>query len=243
MPGQDGSKIYIVCSNQTRNGKTLLARVYADYLTTIGREFAIFDAESPYGDISRWYPLEAELVDLGRTQGQIKLFDTILSSPPQDYIIDLPARYLNSFFKIIRDIQFIGEADNAGFDCVAMFIVDRTAESVTAASELLNTWDEAQFVLVRNEAVGNVLENVRVAADYTALNAGGEIVLPALTLDALEYIEREAFTFHDFLKKDSSHIPPEERAEIADFIEQVFSRIRAHQLQLDMAHLKEAGVV
>ena len=24
MPGQGGSKVYIVCSNQTRNGKTLL---------------------------------------------------------------------------------------------------------------------------------------------------------------------------------------------------------------------------
>jgi hypothetical protein len=243
MSGQGSSKIYIVCSNQTRNGKTILARLYADYLTMIGRDFVIFDAESPYGDISRWYPLEAELVDLSRTQGQIKLFDSILSSEPRDYIIDLPARYLNSFFKIISDIRFVEEAAQAGFDCILLFIVDRTAESVTAARELLDSWQEELFVLVRNEAVGNVLENVRVAADYAALNPGAEIVLPALTPDALEYIERESFTFHNFLKKDSSYIPPEERAEIVDFIEHVFARIRAHQLQLDMAELKKAGVV
>ena len=243
MPGQGGSKVYIVCSNQTRNGKTLLARCYADYLQTIGRDFSIFDCESPYGDISRWYPIEAEMVDLSSTQDQIKLFDSILGAPGHDHIIDLPARHLNRFFKIISDIRFVDEALAVGLDCVTVFVVDRTAESVTAASELLTNWDPDLFVLVRNEAIGNVLDNVRVAADYTALNAGGEIVLPALTHDTLEIVERESFTFHSFLKRDSSHIPPEERTEIADFIEQVFARIRTHELRVDMADLKDAGVV
>ncbi len=243
MPGQGGSKIYIVCSNQTRNGKTLLARCYADYLQTVGRKFTIFDADSPYGGISRWYPLEAEIVDLANTQDQIKLFDTILGAPDHDHVIDLPARHLNRFFKIISDIRFVNEAAEAGYDCITAFLVDRTAESVVAASELLSQWDPDLFVLVRNEAIGNVLDNIRIAADYAALSTGCEIVLPALTTDALEFVERDSFSFRKFLKKDSSYIPPEERAEIADFIDQVFSRIRGHQLMLDMADLKDAGVV
>ncbi len=243
MANQDRARIYIVCSNQTRNGKTMLARLYADYLTTIKRSFTIFDADSPYGGISRWFPVEAEIVDLSNTQHQMKLFDTIFASPGQDYIIDLPARHLARFYKLISDIRFVDEAFAVGLECVTMFIVDRTAESVTAAHELLNTWQPELFVLVRNEAVGNVLENVRVAADYRAMDAGAEIVLPALTTDAVEYVEHESFSFRNFLRKGGSHIPPEERGEIADFIEQTFAGIRSHQLHLDMADLKDAGVV
>jgi hypothetical protein len=82
-------KVIVVCSDRTRTGKSLLARLFVDYLLLAWRDPFLFDTAAAPGDAVRFFPERAMLVDLSRTSGQMALFDTILNSAPRDIVIDL----------------------------------------------------------------------------------------------------------------------------------------------------------
>ena len=96
------SRITVVCSDEARNGKTLLARLITDHMLLTGREPHVFDCDAPRGDIVRYFPEITTLIDIEHTRGQIKLFDTVLADPWRNYIIDLPAHGLDPFFHCCR---------------------------------------------------------------------------------------------------------------------------------------------
>ena len=69
--------IYVVVSDQHRNGKTLLARLLSDYLLLDGRDPFLFDTDAPDGPLRNFFPGRTALADFAAIRGQMKLFDTI----------------------------------------------------------------------------------------------------------------------------------------------------------------------
>ena len=99
----DKPTIYIVASDASRNGKTLLARLVVDYLLLDGKDPFIFDTDAPDGPLRQFFPGRTALADFEKMPGRMKLFDTILTSPGRDYVIDLPQRHMQPFFKAVAD--------------------------------------------------------------------------------------------------------------------------------------------
>ncbi len=128
----------VVCSDESRNGKTLMARVIADHLLLTGRDPHVFDCDQPRGDIVRFFPSRSSLIDLERTSGQIRLFDTALADPTRDYVVDLPAHGLDPFFTVIDDLDFINAAHDAGLELFIVFMLDKT--SVVADDRARPAW-------------------------------------------------------------------------------------------------------
>ena len=111
-------KIHIICSDQARNGKTLLSRIIADDLTLIGREPMVFDAEYPSGGIRNFLPERTRLVDLTKINGRMAMIDTILGTTPRDYVIDLPCRLLLETFHLFDQIDLVSESRRCGFSLI-----------------------------------------------------------------------------------------------------------------------------
>ena len=95
--------VYITASDQHRNGKTLLARLLADYLMLDGHDPFMIDTDAPDGPLRSYFPGRTALADFSQMQGQMKLFDTIMASPGRDYVVDLPVRHMEGFFKAVGD--------------------------------------------------------------------------------------------------------------------------------------------
>ncbi len=76
MSEQAGSRVIVVCSDEARNGKTLVSRLLADHLLMTGHNPFVFDCDEPRGRIRRFYPDDSTLIDIEKTSGQITLFDT-----------------------------------------------------------------------------------------------------------------------------------------------------------------------
>ena len=104
----------VVCSDESRNGKTLTARLLTDHLLLTGRDPHVFDCDDPRGHINRFFPARSTLIDIVRTPGQIRLFDTVLANPGRDYVVDLPANALDGFFTVVDDLDFINELHRCG---------------------------------------------------------------------------------------------------------------------------------
>src|SRR5260221_14699743 len=91
--------VYIIGSDQHRNGKTMLARVLVDYLMLDGRDPFAIDAGFPLGPLRNHFPGRTALVDFETVRGQMKVFDTILGTPGRDYVIDFTADQTQRFAK------------------------------------------------------------------------------------------------------------------------------------------------
>ena len=75
------------------------------------------------------------------------------------------------------------------------------------------------FVPVRNEAIGNVLTLPQAALIYGEIEKKNEIILPRLSVDALNYLDKDDFSFAEFVASSGENTPGELRFELWNFLE------------------------
>ena len=191
----ESPKLFIVCSDRTRCGKTLTARLYGDFLLLTGRNPLVFDTAPPPGGIVDFYPDRTVTVDLSRTTGQVALFDTILGSPTRDTVVDLATQHLQRFFDVMIEIDFLAEADRVGMLVCILYITDRTAASLRAARDIKERSGVVHLFTVCNEGAGLLIDRDGMSYAYSGLSPESELVVPALDPDVMEAVEQPVFSF------------------------------------------------
>ncbi|MGI9366800.1 MAG: hypothetical protein ACR2O8_16575 [Rhizobiaceae bacterium] len=227
--GQSEASATIVCSDCSRNGKTLFAKLAADLMKLRhGEPPHIFDTDDPDGGLATHFPDHSQVIDIARTRQQVALFDGMLErrpeAGPRHYLIDLCARHFVKFFDIFSEIQFEDGAEAAELDLTVFFLIDRTPDSIEAAAALSRTLSKTRFVTVRSSAIGDALSQGRCADTYQAMRKEREILLPKLSSQALDMIEHPEFHFDLFLTGKYSHFPFMLRKEIWGFLESLYEQ-------------------
>jgi len=238
-----GPKIYVVCSDRARNGKTLLVRLYADYLLAVDRDPLIIDADFPDGRAAACYPDRSMIVDLDKVKGQMTALDTILLMPERDYIIDLPARLFSRFFDVLEELNFIEETRAAGLELIILFIVEPSMKSLRIAKDVCLSYPHDRFIAVRNEAFGHVLDRYEEAKVYFDISAYGEIAIPAIDKDVMEIVDDPSFRFRDLLDGNDYGMDPNTARRLRGFAQLIFGQMRDIQLKLDIVDLRKMGLV
>jgi hypothetical protein len=206
--------IYIVASDQHRNGKTLLARLLVDYLMLDGRDPFVIDTDAPDGPLRNFFPGRTALADFAAITGQMKLFDTILASPGRDYVIDLPARHTENFFAAERDLRFFKECKKQGFRVFLFFIVDQSFGSLKAAQTLQHYPGVDLFVPVRNMLVrSNWPED------------DGALTMPYLAAPLASAISNRRFSFRAFVQGDTQGLAPDAVPPLQNFLYEVLNNL------------------
>ncbi len=238
-----GPKVYVVCSDRARNGKTLLARLYADFLLAVGRDPLIIDADSPNGKAAGYFPDRSIIVDLDRVEGQMTAFDTILMMPERDYIFDLPARVFSRFFNVVEELNFIDESRAAGLEIIVLYIVEPSLASLKTAKDVYISYPLDRFIAVRNEAFGHVLDRYEEAKIYFDISAYGEIAMPEASKAAMEAVDAPGFSFSALMKGEEYDLDAATARRLRGFAQIIFGQIRDIQLKLDIVDLKKMGLV
>jgi hypothetical protein len=220
--------VYITASDQHRNGKTLLARLLADYLMLDGRDPFMIDTDAPDGPLRNYFPGRTALADFAHMQGQMKLFDTILGSPGRDYVIDLPARHLEGFFKAVMALHFFEEATKAGFRIILFFVVDRSAASQKAARAHEHIRGIDLFVPTINEYVGSFWPN-----------RDGAFTLPALPQDIAVAISDKRFSLRAFALGDAQELTDNQTQNLSGFLFNVFDNLGNLEPLISLHNLKD----
>ena len=202
------ANVHIVCSDETRNGKSIFARLYAELLR-LGTEHhpRVIDTDYPKGTIARYFPNNSEIIDLSRTDGQIRLFDTILENPQIDHVIDLEAHHLERFFSIFSDIGYEQAAAEAGMGVAVFFFLDRTMASLQTGIYLRSQLKASQFALVRNDAIGAYRAPVYGERELSRIDMDRQIRLPVLSTDVLDFVEDPEFKLSDFVMQRPHGLP------------------------------------
>ena len=221
--------IFVTCSDQHRNGKTLLARLLVDYLLLEQRDPFAIDLSHPEGALRAYFPGRTALVDFDHVAGQIKAFDTILAAPGRDYVIDMPAQHLAKFCETFADLQFREAIRKAGFRLVVFFVVDKGEESLKAATHAEDLLTPDLFIPVRNEAVGSALPR---------RFSGLTLSMPAIDPEVVEIVNSRRFSFRSFLLGDEQPVPLRIRPGLKSFLHGVMSCFRDIEPALSLLNLR-----
>jgi hypothetical protein len=209
-PGRRPPTVFIIASDQHRNGKTLFARLLADYLMLDGLDPFLIDTDAPEGPLRARFPGRTQLADFARTQGQIKIFDTILNARGRDYVIDLTAKHTQGFFETVTSLGFFTEARKQGFFITVFFIVDKQGDSLKQARALNEREDISLFVPVRNLFVGSAWPE----ADWA-------FTMPVIDDAILTSISRRHFSLREYVLGDMQGLPYAQDVPLKRFIYQV----------------------
>lgn len=239
----DTARFHIVCSDQSRNGKTLVARLLCDYLILSRRAPLIFDAAPSTGGLRSWFPARASKVELSTTAGQMAVFDRALAQPLHDCVVDLPAHLLPAAADLMRHIGFGEERHTPGLELVVLYVADRNVDSLLAGRKLRGTLRPARFIVVKNEAIRRD-EPDRVAKFlYDGLAREGQLVVPELDGAVTAAIEDKTFSFRRFVEEERpTKLSPQVCAGIENVLSRVFRQFDVLGLGSDRKPRAAAGV-
>jgi hypothetical protein len=206
--------LYVVTSDQHRNGKTLLARLLVDYLMLDGRDPFVIDTDAPDAPLRNYFPGRTAMADFASIRGQMKVFDTILASPGRDYVVDVSSRHMESFFAAERDLGFFAECKKSGFRVFVFFVVDESLPSFRAAQDFQRLGRFDLFVPVRNLFVRSAWPE-----------SGGALTVPFLPAPVASAVSFRRFSFRAFVQGETQGLSEDMVPVVQNFLFEVLSNL------------------
>ena len=195
----NATPVYIVCSPRPLVGKTLLARLLAEFLLLKNGTVAGFDINLKEPSLLEYLPRVTETADLSDTYGKMQLMDRLIVDDGIAKVLDLGFHAFDEFFKMIHEIGYFKEALRRRVAPAILFIADTDRVSARSYPVLQEQIPPDALITVDNEYV--------IRGELPRQMTEGQVVrVPALPTFLKTYIDRVSFSFTDYLRseRDSS---------------------------------------
>lgn len=189
--------VFIICSPRPRVGKTLVARLVLDFHLYTGRPVIPFDANPNDPVLSDFF--ESESVSVTDTRGQMELFDQLILADGIAKVIDVASDQFETFFEVMHQIDFAGEAERAGIPIVVLYLAEDHVRSAEGYRNLVDRFPEVTLVPVHNELVESYNEQVMPHPPVSA----PPIHIPPLPPYLDGVVRRRGFSFAHHLRRTS----------------------------------------
>jgi hypothetical protein len=208
--------LYVVTSDEARNGKSLFARLLTEYLILARKNPVLFDAGWPKQDLKDRWPERTFPIDFQKVQGQMALFDRVLSMPVRTGVVDLSWRDLPQFMSLAEDISFKEEAGKRGYRLVLFYVIGMLQQSRLAGERIATTklFREVHY-----------LRPAMIRRSGMEITSQPEIIIPQLSLAVMQRIERATFSIGEFLKGRKQGLNYLEAKELDGFLDTVMAAI------------------
>lgn len=144
------STIHFVGGEKGGVGKSVVARLLAQFFVDRARPFLAFDADGSHGSLLRHYAEFTRPVELGRFESA----DEILAAATEEerrVLVDLPAQSERPLFAWMAEAGVVELAREAGVELVLWHVMDDGKDSVITLDRLLTRYPEGvRFCVVKN---------------------------------------------------------------------------------------------
>ena len=147
------TRVYFVCSPHPRAGKTLGARLCAEFQSASARPVFGFDLGADQPRFAEFLPTLATYSCISDIRGQMALFDKLTKGDCHSKVVDISHRIFESFFTIMRDFDFASEARRNAVSPIILFIARLDEASIKSYTTLREWFPALTFVPVHNEAI------------------------------------------------------------------------------------------
>jgi hypothetical protein len=216
--------LYVVCSPSRCVGKTLIARLLAEFHVLDERPVTAFDLADEGPQLIDYLPGLSSIADIGDTRGQMAFFDRLIAAADGAKIVDVSHRSFKHFFAVVEEIGLFEEARRRSFEPLILFIADRAPRSAEAYATLRRSFSAASLLPVRNQ-----IEEIAMLPDDSASAAMGmpaSLDIPLLGFSLRALIDRQSFSFSEFWRATPSGPSDALHDELRDWVEGTFLQFR-----------------
>jgi hypothetical protein len=228
--GRRTTPLYVICSPQRSVGKTLLARLLAEFYLIDGRPVAAFDLADEGPQLADFLPHCTTTADIGDAPGQMALFDRIIADRRATKIIDLSHRTFKDFFTIAEKIGFFEEARRHAIEPLILFLIDPSPKSAKAYATLRRWSAEASLLPVRNQLVAKGIPYCAAFPNESTVSVSLEIPVLGASLKTL--VDQQRFSFAHFWCTTPIALPARLDDELRAWIKRAFLQFREIELWL-----------
>lgn len=195
--------VIIVGADKGGVGKTVVSRTLLDYFD-VGRAgsgvvYRAFDTEFPEGVLKRFFPDKTEIVDLSRSDDQMKVFDSLKDR--QITVIDVRAGLLSKMLSTLSEIGFLAGAKEGRLKITVLHVLGSTQASFDEIRATAGLVEGARHYLVMN----HVNEASYLGLSESLKQVGnGLIDLPKLNELAAEYVDGAGVSFGNFVDNEKN---------------------------------------
>ena len=158
------SKIHFVGGEKGGVGKSVLARLLAQYHIDHQLPFTAFDTDRSHGALLRFYAAYSRPIVLDDFESADLLMDAALSAD-QDVLVDLAAQTSLPLHRWIEQNDLLSLADEEQVPVVFWHVLDDGADGIALLNALFDRYeDKAAYVVVKNYGRGK---------DFSAFEASG----------------------------------------------------------------------
>jgi hypothetical protein len=189
------STIHFIGGEKGGVGKSVVARLCAQYCIDRGIPFVAADADGSHGALLRFYADYTRPVDLSEFESADAIVGlaTEAAAPDRKVIVDLPAQSDRLVAAWINEAGILDLAAESGVGVVFWHVIDDGKDALTTLDRLLARYgDKARYCIVKNLGRGRDFSLFdRSATRTTADRLGaGVIELPELHAAAMQKIDR-----------------------------------------------------
>ncbi|HDZ49482.1 hypothetical protein LCGC14_0265310 [marine sediment metagenome] len=149
-------KVHFIGGEKGGVGKSMTARVLAQYYIDHDKAFIGFDCDASHGTFSRFYQAYASPVVIGDDESLDDMLTAIEVDPGRDLIIDLAAQSALRINHWIEETDVFGLLSEMGMQVMWWHVMDDGADSVTLLSQVLERYQAqpVEVVVVQNYGRG-----------------------------------------------------------------------------------------
>ncbi|MBS0445446.1 MAG: mobilization protein [Proteobacteria bacterium] len=158
--------IHLIGGEKGGVGKSLMARVLAQYMIDKEIPFIGFDTDRSHGALMRFYAGYASPVLVDRYEALDAIVEAAVEQPSRRILVDLAAQTHDPLVRWMDDGGVISLADEMAIGVTYWHVMDTGKDSVDLLRKLLDRFGTGMhYVLVRNQVRGN---------DFHVLEQSGE---------------------------------------------------------------------
>ena len=150
------SRVHFIGGEKGGVGKSMTARVLAQFLIDEGRPFVGFDADSSHSTFARFYDEFSAQITVEEYESLDQILQAAEDYPDSDIIIDLAAQTSKSLERWIDDSDAFAAFEELGKEVFYWHVMDDGADSIRLLDSLLDqqSFGSVQLVIVLNEGRG-----------------------------------------------------------------------------------------
>lgn len=191
------SQIHFIGGEKGGVGKSVVARVLAQYFIDKQKPFVALDADVSHGALLRHYGDVTRAVDLSSVESADQIF-TLAADGHARVLVDLPAQSEHALSRWMGEAGIVPLAQESGVQLVFWHVMDDGKDAVTTLGRLLERHaGKAAFVVVTNFGRGkdfSLLDGSPARAKAEAAGASF-LALPELHPPAMKKIDRLDLSF------------------------------------------------
>jgi hypothetical protein len=191
--------VVIVGADKGGVGKTTVSRALLDYFKAQGATYRAFDTEAPVGALKRFFPEQTQVVDLTKSDDQMRVFDTL--KDVEITIIDVRAGLLSPTLKTLSEIGFLEGVKEGKLKIAVLHVIGSSQASFAEIKATAGLVEESKHYLVVNRANDASFMGL---TDEMKKVGNGLVDIPKLNELAAEYVDTAGCGFAAFVANEGN---------------------------------------